>query len=143
MTTVVNKTHEPYDVYIGRGSIFGNPYVIGRDGTREQVIARYEEWFKFLIRDSKFVAELKSLKGKKLGCFCSPLLCHGHIIADYVNSLESDCCGQCNCHEGEDEFRQAIHDYYTEEANRASEPADLQEPIQGQLPKVENSDELL
>jgi hypothetical protein len=34
MCEVVNKYKEPFDIYIGRGSIWGNPYVIGKDGTR-------------------------------------------------------------------------------------------------------------
>jgi len=45
VTRVVNKYHEDYDVYIGRGSKWGNPYVIGKDGNREEVIKQYEEWF--------------------------------------------------------------------------------------------------
>jgi hypothetical protein len=86
MTTVVNKNTEPFDVYIGRGSIFGNPYEIGVDGTREQVIARYEKWFNFLLRDSAFLEELKKLAGKRLGCFCKPQQCHGEIIAEFLNN---------------------------------------------------------
>jgi hypothetical protein len=45
MTIVVNKyTHKPTsnDIYIGRGSIFGNQFVIGKDGTREEVIEKHK-----------------------------------------------------------------------------------------------------
>jgi Domain of unknown function (DUF4326) len=91
MTTVVNKNLSPYDVYCGRGSIFGNPYVIGKDGTRDQVIDRYKEWFNFLLRDPSFVLLLHKLKDKRLGCFCKQpnieVRCHCDIIADYVNGL--------------------------------------------------------
>lgn len=87
MTTVVNKNKESFEVYVGRGSIFGNPYVIGRDGTREQVIERYREWFKFLLRDPIFAAAVLDLRDKKLGCFCKPLACHGEVIAEYLNGL--------------------------------------------------------
>ena len=41
MCKVVNKYKEDYDVYIGRGSKWGNPYRIGEDGTREEVIEKY------------------------------------------------------------------------------------------------------
>lgn len=41
---VVHCKKEPYDVYIGRPSKWGNPFVIGKDGTREEVIAKYAEW---------------------------------------------------------------------------------------------------
>ena len=40
-TRVVHCKRARYDVYIGRPSKWGNPYVIGPDGTREQVIAKY------------------------------------------------------------------------------------------------------
>jgi hypothetical protein len=85
-TSVVNKAKENFDIYIGRGSIYGNPYVIGVDGTRDQVINRYREWFNFLLRDPQFVTEVRKLEGKKLGCFCSPQPCHGDIIAEWLNN---------------------------------------------------------
>jgi hypothetical protein len=86
MTTVVNLKKEKYDVYCGRGSIFGSPYILGRDGTREQVIERYKEWFNFLLRDSIFYNALLNLKDKRLACFCKPLSCHCDIIAAHVNN---------------------------------------------------------
>jgi len=87
---VVNIKGNDYDEYIGRGSIFGNPYEIGIDGTRSEVIARYEKWFKHLLKDPIFRRELAKLKGKKLGCFCHPLRCHGEIIVKYLNETFPD-----------------------------------------------------
>lgn len=86
LTTVVHVDSE-YDVYIGRGSLFGNPYEIGIDGTRVEVIARYRKWFNFVLKSDTFKRELLKLKGKKLGCFCCPKRCHGDVIAEYLNSL--------------------------------------------------------
>ena len=43
MTTVV-KIDQPYDVYIGRPSKWGNPFRIGPDGNREEVIRKYRDW---------------------------------------------------------------------------------------------------
>ncbi len=91
MTTVVNLKYDEPDVYIGRGSIFGNPYVIGRDGTREEVIARYKnEWFPFLLKDKIFKQALLNLKDKKIGCFCkSPhefVSCHGDVIKEWLDN---------------------------------------------------------
>lgn len=86
-TVAVNKRTESYDVYIGRGTIFGNPFEIGVDGDRAQVLVRYKKWFEFLLRDERFVKELVALKGKRLGCFCKPLTCHGDVIASYLDSL--------------------------------------------------------
>ncbi|CAM3562516.1 DUF4326 domain-containing protein [Parendozoicomonas haliclonae] len=81
MCEVVNKKHEPYDVYIGRGSKWGNPFVIGRDGTREEVIAKYRVWLWQEIKAERITwHDLTSLEGKRLGCFCKPLPCHGDVI---------------------------------------------------------------
>jgi len=45
MIKIVNrKTHCGEGVYIGRPSLLGNPFQIGRDGTREDVIAKYRVW---------------------------------------------------------------------------------------------------
>ena len=67
-----------HDVYIGRPSKWGNPFVIGRDGTREEVIARYEAW---LLEQPELVAALPELAGKTLGCWCAPRACHGDVLA--------------------------------------------------------------
>jgi hypothetical protein len=72
-------------IYVGRPSPFGNPFEIGRDGTREEVIQKYREYFlaneflKKLARDS--------LVGKTLCCFCAPLPCHADVIVEYLDSL--------------------------------------------------------
>lgn len=81
-TTVVNIWKEPYDVYIGRGSKWGNPFLIGRDGNREEVIAKYAEW---LETNHELLSSLNELQGKVLGCFCSPLPCHGNILAELAD----------------------------------------------------------
>lgn len=64
--------------YIGRGSVYGNPFIIGKDGDRMQVIAKfkaYAEW-----RLSKEPNWLDPLKGKDLACYCAPQACHGDVI---------------------------------------------------------------
>ena len=75
---VVHCKHARYDVYIGRPSKWGNPLAIGRDGTREQVIARYERW---LRSRPELLAQLGELEGKTLGCWCAPRACHGDVLA--------------------------------------------------------------
>jgi len=90
-TTVVNITYDICDVYIGRSKIpdvgyFGNPYHIGADGTREEVLFRYKEYFIKRVRDDReFYKRVIDLKGKRLGCFCKPDACHGDIIATYLD----------------------------------------------------------
>lgn len=70
-------------VYIGRPSIFGNPFVIGRDGNREEVIAKYRMHLDF-NPDLKVLA-YQMLRGKDLVCHCAPLACHGDILLKIAN----------------------------------------------------------
>lgn len=86
-TTVVNKTRENYDVYIGRGSCWGNPFVIGVHGDRPTVIARYERW----VRGNRpLLLRLGELAGKRLGCYCRPERCHGDVLVKLLEELEHD-----------------------------------------------------
>jgi hypothetical protein len=71
-----------YDVYIGRPSKWGNPFEIGRDGTRYEVIEKYRVWIQ---SQPKLLADLGELKGKVLGCFCAPLACHGDVLEQLAN----------------------------------------------------------
>jgi hypothetical protein len=78
---VHNKHHgtAPADaVYIGRGSSWGNPYVIGQHGTRENVI----ELFRRSVLPS---LDLAPLRGKHLVCFCKPQACHGDLLLEAAN----------------------------------------------------------
>jgi hypothetical protein len=70
------------DVYIGRPSMWGNPFAIGRDGTREEVIAKYKE---YLINNMWLMSQLHRLKGKNLVCFCAPQACHGDVLLSLAN----------------------------------------------------------
>ena len=69
-------------VYIGRPSKWGNPFEIGKDGTRDQVIAKYE---KYLLTNRHLFDSLGELKGRNLVCWCSPLACHGDVLLRYAN----------------------------------------------------------
>lgn len=92
MTRVVNiKRTKKYDVYIGRGGDYGNPYKIGRDGTRDEVIERYKQWFYVrLSRDENFRDSIVALKGKTLGCYCKPEKCHGDVIVEFLESMTTN-----------------------------------------------------
>ncbi len=80
---VVHCKRAAHDVYIGRPSRWGNPFVIGRDGTRADVIARYEAW---LLEQPELVDALPELAGKTLGCWCAPRACHGDVLARLANA---------------------------------------------------------
>lgn len=78
---VVHCKKQPFDVYIGRPSEWGNPFVIGTDGNREQVVAKYKQWlWNRMNTEPEFVAKVAALHGKVLGCFCAPLACHGDVL---------------------------------------------------------------
>jgi hypothetical protein len=90
-TRVVNKNrHEEYDVYIGRGTPWGNPHSIGENAAdRVEAIQLYRDYFeeKF-VKDPEGNRAIRSLRGKVLGCHCKPAPCHGDVIANYLNGLE-------------------------------------------------------
>lgn len=69
-------------VYIGRPSIWGNPFRIGVDGDRGQVIAKYEAW---LSLQPSMLVKVKELAGKDLLCWCSPQHCHGDVLLRIAN----------------------------------------------------------
>lgn len=94
ITTVVHCKRSPYDVYIGRGSLWGNSFKIGVDGARSQVIASYRDWltgddYLWREQDRRFeiLANLHTLKGKVLGCWCKPLACHGDVLIMLIKKL--------------------------------------------------------
>lgn len=91
MTTVVNKykvnMSDPDVVYIGRGSVFGNPFVIGGCGgrTREDVIEMYKHWLWERLKNGVFTKEmLLELDGKRLACYCAPKACHGDVLVKAI-----------------------------------------------------------
>lgn len=90
ITTVTNQTKEEFDISIGRGGPWGNPFKIsyGPGGlTREEAIEKYKEYFhENILLDNEKHSALLSLRGYRLGCFCKPEACHGDIIAAYLNS---------------------------------------------------------
>lgn len=78
----------PNSVYIGRPSKWGNPFVIGIDGTRDEVIDKYIDW---IITQSDLIEEMKKeLTGKHLICWCAPLPCHGDVILNLINQDVED-----------------------------------------------------
>lgn len=90
-TVVVNRRIEIADVYIGRGSPWGNPFSHVPSGfntirvaTRADAIARYREWIQ---TQPQLLAKLHTLRGKILGCYCAPLACHGDVLAELADAL--------------------------------------------------------
>jgi len=84
MTTVVHCKEHKFDVYIGRPcrQHAGSKFRIGRDGTREEVCAKYRRWF---VTQPDLICQLDELRGKVLGCWCHPKECHGEFLAAFAD----------------------------------------------------------
>jgi len=83
---VLNKLRDPVPPgahYIGRNSKWGNPFIIGQHGTRDDVIRKYKDWFS---TQPHLIAALPELAGKSLVCFCAPKPCHGHYLFELANN---------------------------------------------------------
>jgi len=93
-TKVVHCKKEPYDVYIGRPSKWGNPFTHLNDttraqfkvATREEAIEKYEEWIR---QQPQLLADLHELDGKVLGCWCKPQACHGDVLVKLINEQKN------------------------------------------------------
>ena len=94
MIIVVNRRKTPEGVYVGRGTPLGNPFHIGKDGTREEVIRKYAAWLKQQPDDSEAMRMLRDLarwykrdKLLYLACWCAPKPCHADVISSAVQHL--------------------------------------------------------
>lgn len=77
------RNSPPGTIYIGRGSPWGNPFVIGKDGDRSEVIRKFQTY-----ANGRLLTELDwlaPLRGKDLGCFCTPSPCHGDVLLLLAN----------------------------------------------------------
>jgi hypothetical protein len=96
MTTVVNMRQKKglpraqWDIRVDRSTIFGNPYVIGRDGDRKEVVSKFISYFLTrMLTDTKFRNRVLELKDRALGCWCEDNEpCHARFIAKFLNEYE-------------------------------------------------------
>ena len=87
MPNVLNKHRDGVPkgaVYIGRPSKWGNPFVIGQDGDRDEVIAKYRHWL--MSQHELVAAARRELVGRDLVCFCAPKSCHGDVLIEVANA---------------------------------------------------------
>jgi hypothetical protein len=89
---VLNKKHTGIPagaVYIGRGSRWGNPFVMGKHGDRDAVCEQHREYLWDQIQKGEVsIQDLADLRGKDLVCFCAPARCHGDTLvqaAEWAN----------------------------------------------------------
>lgn len=105
MTTVVRiqrkngKVVQDYDVYIGRRceqggwnlpqSKWANPFPVEPPRTSEQQQAAVDKYRAWIHTQPQLLKDLVELKGKRLGCWCKPLPCHGDVLAELANDQNS------------------------------------------------------
>lgn len=82
MPSVV-RVGSPQSVRVDRGSEWGNPFRIGKDGNRVQVIAKYSRW---LRSQPQLLERVYTLRGKDLACHCAPLPCHADLLLRLANT---------------------------------------------------------
>lgn len=56
---------------------------IGKDGTRDEVIKKYQTW---LLQQLSLLADLPALRGKDHVCWCAPERCHSDILIELANA---------------------------------------------------------
>jgi hypothetical protein len=108
MTKVVHCKKEPDSYYIGRkklGYHFGNPFSHKEDtyasiivGSREEACERFKTWLDGetdlnLEQDRRLwiLKNIHILKGRRLGCWCKPLACHGDYLAYLADKSDGTC----------------------------------------------------
>lgn len=70
--------------YPAKDSVWCNPFKIGKDGDRNEVVKKYREYIEEKIRNDE--VELNSLRNKTLGCWCKPNECHGDILIELLET---------------------------------------------------------
>ena len=86
MCKVVHCKKQHFDIYIGRPSKWGNPFEIGKDGNRQQVIDKFRNY----ILNSELLYDIMELDGKILGCWCSPKACHGDVLVEIIEEIKKE-----------------------------------------------------
>lgn len=74
----------PTAVYVGRPTRWGNPFVVGRDGTQQECVDRFRHWL--LSNTAVTTAIKRELGGKDLVCWCAPKPCHADVLLEIANS---------------------------------------------------------
>lgn len=85
MPRVLNKRCDAIPegaAYVGRFTVWGNPFILGLDGTREEVVEKYRER---LLASPALMARLGELRGMDLVCWCAPMPCHADVLIELAN----------------------------------------------------------
>lgn len=88
------KVVQDCDVYIGRRinrggwdlpqSKWANPFRITRYVSREESLKKYRE---YVLSKKELLDALPELSGKRLGCWCNGMPCHGDVLVELFNKF--------------------------------------------------------
>lgn len=84
---VVNKYKSPFTLYIGRGSIWGNPILITPTCDRDRCVHLHLLW---VVQQEHLIRRLPELYNQTIGCFCKPKKCHGDNLRYLLGLLYRD-----------------------------------------------------
>lgn len=87
---LVNRHHGEFDIYIGRGSKWGNKNEIdlSKGHTRQIVVEMYRHDLYYKLEIGILTIEdFLELSGLRLGCSCSPRVCHGDVIIEVFTEI--------------------------------------------------------
>ena len=73
-------------VRIDRGTRYGNPFVLGEDGDRDEVCDAYEQHYIPYKPSITRKIDTGELSGKVLVCHCYPERCHGDFLCNEINA---------------------------------------------------------
>jgi hypothetical protein len=91
-TTVVNVQQDKGDVYIGRSrqgeppTKWHNPWWLRPDAIHLERLNNALQYAVYLYTKDELLSQVHVLRGKKLACFCSPRVCHGHVLKEVADS---------------------------------------------------------
>lgn len=86
MRRLYNRHHKDAPanaVYIGRGTPWGNPFIVGRHGVRGECVDKFE-------LEVLPTLDISELVGKSLVCSCYPNRCHGDSILKRLQEIETN-----------------------------------------------------
>src|ERR1044072_1360504 len=91
----------PNTVYVGRGSAWGNPFIVGKDGTVQECVTKYAKHLTpythkggslddLLLSEANLESIQDQLRGKNLACWC-PLdqPCHADVLLRLANEEDT------------------------------------------------------
>lgn len=73
-------------VYVGRPTVFGNPFRVTETFSRGNAVIAYRDWIHKPEQAGLRARIREELRGKDLVCWCAPNACHADVILEIANT---------------------------------------------------------